>query len=509
MAQGAIGRDSVTRQTNAIEAALKKHGLTLDAEFHDWGKSAYKQRHIDKGGALYELRRLAVSGKLQGKCLVLENWDRYGRLQATDACPLLMDMLTNGVDVVAGSDGGDYFSRESVNANPFLLYRAIDEMNRGFGESKRKSEMAKAKWQTRFAAVAEKKFMPLNSLPFWLENGKGCYKVRDGMHELLKGIFDAYLKGDGAQVIAGRLNAKNVPLPTRKNGAVRKNANGWYPNYIQRLIKDRSLLGYYFGTEHKIYPAVIDETTFNTINQKRQSRIHFGGRKAVVVNPYSGLCVCSTCGGHIIMQRSGPSKWNHNYTYLQCGESRRGKCSAAGIPYEKFEESFVGLLPYVENLYQQTQTLEPLKSDEIKINLINTDRQIEKLKKILLELEDPTKAISLATMLTDLDTKRKQLAKEHQAEIIRERGTPKLDNGRLDYLKGLFSGGKLKDIDTRKEIQEALRSSIDRITVNAVKRSYKVTWKNSTNVYRVQISKQGFKVTGTGCVNLEMTDFNR
>ena len=146
-AQGKQGRDSTKRQKDALEAALAKWNLELDATFSDLGKSGFHQKHLATGGAMLELRTLALAGKLSNKVLVVEDWDRTGRMQVTDAAPLLMDILNNGVDMVVGAYGGEYFSKETVNANPFTFYRALDEMNRGYGESKRKSEMQAHQWQ--------------------------------------------------------------------------------------------------------------------------------------------------------------------------------------------------------------------------------------------------------------------------------------------------------------------------------------------------------------------------
>jgi DNA invertase Pin-like site-specific DNA recombinase len=157
LAQGNEGRNSTTRQKDALSAALAKWNLELDATYSDKGKSGYHQRHIAKGGAMHELRNMAREGKLAGKVLVVEDFDRAGRMQVTDAAPLLLDMLNNGVDMVVGAYGGEYFSKESVNASPYLFYRALDEMDRGFRESKRKTELAKAKWKERLDAVANSK----------------------------------------------------------------------------------------------------------------------------------------------------------------------------------------------------------------------------------------------------------------------------------------------------------------------------------------------------------------
>ena len=341
LAQGNDGRNSTTRQKDALEAALAKWNLELDETFTDKGKSGYHQRHIAKGGAMHTLRNLALNGvRLRGKVLVVEDFDRMGRMQTTDAAPMLLDMLNNGVDLVVGAYGGEFFSRETVNQNQFSFFNALAEMNRGHGESKRKSDMAKAKWHSRFAAIAEGKFVPINSLPFWLENGNAKYEVKAGMRELIRDVYSMYLAGEGSQVVANKLNKRGVPLPPAKNGRVRKNANVWHAKMIQMLIKNRALIGYYNGTENKIFPTMqIDEATYYRAKSRTlKSRIRFSGRKTEHVNPYAGLCYCAHCGGHFSRHSSrGNIESTRDYVYLQCRSSKQGICSAAGLSYARFE----------------------------------------------------------------------------------------------------------------------------------------------------------------------------
>jgi hypothetical protein len=516
MAQGDDGRDSTTRQKNALTDALKKWNLELDGTFTD-KKSGFKMKHIAKGGAMHTLRKLAIDGKLRGKVLVVEDFDRAGRMQVTDAAPLLLDIINNGVEMVVGAYGGEYFSKEIVNANPYLFYRALDEMNRGFGESSRKSDMARAKWKTRLDAVASGKPVGLNSIPFWLVNEKdskgfctGKFLMREGMKKLIREVFSLYLSGEGSQVIANKFNKRGVPIPQRRNGAARKNANVWHSTCIQKIIKNRALLGYYHGTESKIFPVLISETDFYRANQKRKERIRFSGSKAAHVNPYSGLCLCANCGGHLSRHSSRKNQQTvDKYVYLQCRSSRRGVCSAAGIPYARFEESFSNFLSHIEHLGKpKLETAEPSKCDEIRNNLAHVEKKISSIKAAFAKMEDPSKAVSLGTMLTDYDIQHAQLVKDLEEETIREKGTPKLTKGHFDYLKSLFGKeNKLQDPETRLEIQEALRESIDRITIDVKTQSYEVTWKNSSNVFKVQLKKDGYRISGEGCINLEATDF--
>lgn len=494
-AQGIQGKDSQIRQVRAINAALQKHGLVLDQEFHDRGRSAYHQRHIAEGGALHELRRLAVAGALKGKVLVLENWDRAGRLQVTDAAPLLMDMLNNGVELVVGSDGGEYFSRESVNANPFLLYRSLDEMNRGFGESRRKSDMAKHKWQTRREAVAKGEFKPLGSLPWWLENGKDAYVVKPGMRELIRRIFDLYLGGKGSQIIAKEFNAKNVPLPPNKDGSVRKNANGWHPTYIQNLIKNRALIGYYFKTDYKIFPPIVSEKDFYTANAKRKERVHFAGRKAEHINPVAGLVYCAKCGGHIITHHSGVKKYGkRRYSYMMCGESRRGKCSAAGIPWEIFEESFSVIWEDKEmaNAFMGDDEMTASRLTELQGRLgvvVSRVRQVEADY-----AESPS--TPLARILAKLEAEEAELRKELEAVTIAERGAVSQSDAYRAF-KDIFLSDDWEEPEVRLMAQECLRNMVDRIIIDIPRRCYAVHFKGKKEPMQVtDLRAEDCKING-------------
>jgi DNA invertase Pin-like site-specific DNA recombinase len=511
LAQGNQGRDSTQRQREALNAALARWNLELDASYSDKGKSGYHQKNIAQGGAMHELRKLAITGKLNGKVLVVEDFDRMGRMQTTDAAPLLLDMLNNGVDLVVGAYGGEFFSRDIVNSNQFAFFNALAEMNRGFGESKRKSDIAKAKWQSRFKAMADGIFVPLNSLPFWLENGNGKFVIKEGLRDLIKRVFALYLAGEGSQVIANKFNKEGIPMPPKKNGIVRKNANVWHSTFIQHLIKNRAVLGYYHNTEHKIFPVLINETDFFRANKKRKERIHFSGRKATHVNPYSGLCYCVRCGGRLSRHSSRINQdTSGKYVYLQCRSSRRGVCSAAGIPYARFEESFAGFIGHeiILSSISLSENVEASKSDEIRNKLINVEKQIAKLKAAFAEIENPEKAVSLGIMLTNYDTQHAQLLKDLENATVQEKGSTPLTKSHIAFLASLFGNqNKLKDPDTRRQIQEALRTAIDRITIDVQKQSYTVALKNSPDVFEVQLTKTGYKISGEGCVNLEMVEF--
>ena len=88
LSQGRDGRHSTQRQKDALNEALARWNLELDQELIDKGKSGYHQRHLAKGGAMYRLRHMALEGQLVGKVIVLEDWDRAGRMEVMDAAIL-------------------------------------------------------------------------------------------------------------------------------------------------------------------------------------------------------------------------------------------------------------------------------------------------------------------------------------------------------------------------------------------------------------------------------------
>ena len=503
VAQGDKGRDSTTRQKRALEEALKKWNLDFDKEFIDAGKSGYKQRHIKKGGAMHELRKLAIEGKLAGKVLVIEDWDRAGRMEVTDAAPLLLDMVNNGVELVVGQNGGDYFSKEIINKNPYVFYGALESMKRGFEESKRKMEMARNKYQSRMEALANGQQVALNCYPFWIEMerdnlGKctGKHHLKKDMVNLVKEIYALYLSGIGTQKIAAVLNKKNIPTPLFNNGSRADSKRGWYQGRVLRLIKDRSVLGFYQdkknGKEYKAFDAIISETNFYTANNKRKERVCFAGRRTERVNPFAGLFKCANCGGAVSLHPTGQR--GKVFNYLQCRYPHDKSCGKGGIRLEKFEESFWGFLIHIDDLKlgQNSQSDEPLKSLEIQGRIDALDNKIAKTKTMFDKaLDGGNDATSLGNILTGYDKQKTALKRELEEETTKEKGRVKVDAHFLEYLHSLLVEGKLDEPATRLEMQEALRAVVDKICMDTVKKSYVVTFKNSPKVFTVQFTNLG------------------
>jgi DNA invertase Pin-like site-specific DNA recombinase len=498
-AQGKQGRDSTKRQKDALEAALAKWNLELDATFSDLGKSGFHQKHLATGGAMLELRTLALAGKLSNKVLVVEDWDRTGRMQVTDAAPLLMDILNNGVDMVVGAYGGEYFSKETVNANPFTFYRALDEMNRGYGESKRKSEMQAHKWQSRREAVANGKFVKIIGLPAWLENGDKSYLVRQDVVKVIKRVFSLYLSGMGCYSIVAKLNNEKVPVPTMG----RKNASLWNSTWIQRLLKNKALIGYY-QERADVFPHIIDDATFYAANAKLKERTHHRGKQGETVNLFAGIATCKTCGATLIRH------YSHGNVNLVCSNYRKGTCHAQGIRFNDLEQAFIPHVHDIPTLVQSLTKVEaaPNAIDTLKGKLARTEERLARVKADYLAQEDPTKATTLASLLTDLDAQHTALAKDLELETVKAKGTPVIN---ADYLATLskLTSGKLRDTQNRLKLREGLRGAIERFTVDLPAKSAEIKWKTLDNPFTIQLTKSGYSVKDINGVEIRVTDFNR
>jgi DNA invertase Pin-like site-specific DNA recombinase len=502
-AQGQQGRDSTRRQTKALQDALTRWNLDLDQEFTDKAKSSFHQKHLAKGGAMYAIRELAKSGELRGKVLVVEDFDRVGRMTPLEAAPLLSDILNNGVDMVVGANGGEFFSKDTVNANGFLFYKALDSMNRGHGESKRKNEIATERWKERMEKVSKGEPVALNCLPWWLFNEKngegkftGQYKLRDGMRDLVREIFRLYIGGNGTQVIGNILRKRGVPMPVcRNDNKPRINANVWHGTFVRRVIKNRAVMGYYQNTNHKIFPEIIDETTFYQANQKRKERTQpqFAGRHSERINPFHGLLKCPVCNNGMSIHGSRGTN-EKDYRYIECRSSRTGACSGQGMPYNRFEESFMGFFTRLEGLTaNEIKTV--AKSETLKAMIAEAEQQKKMFQAAFAGLKDVSRAVTLGNMLTDCDTKLEQLQKDFQTELTAERGAQPFAQNDMAFLRNLYANPKaMDDNKTRLIIQEALRRGIEKIVVDVQTQSYTVKWRNSTDTHFVQLLINGFEV---------------
>lgn len=262
-------------------------------------------------------------------------------------------------------------------------------------------------------------------------------------------IFKMYLDGCGCTTIANTLNALGAK-PHRASAFGRTSVmhilkNPTFCGKIAWFKKQHHRKGTHGNTKHKIvynppekwlvlpgiHPAIIDEQTFDRVQEIIRGRYIPPSNKGIVENPLCSLVFCANCGGH--MQRQGSNK---GVPYLLC--QKPGCVSGAKVEYVES-----AILSYLSETLRELllptdakHTSEAIqKYDEV---LAVTDRELQKLEtqrsRLYDFLEDGTydpetfktrmallneKKEALTTQQADLLSARRKASGEDRKELAR------------------------------------------------------------------------------------------
>lgn len=271
-----------------------EHKLTVVASLNDEDKSAYhgnRGEHLD--AAMAECERLVAE---QGSCaLIVQHSDRLARGDARQARHLVeftLWSIKTGVRIISKQDP------ETFPEGDYALLMGAVAGQRNHQDSKRKGA-AVADGLKRRAARGQSRGGPR---PYGYQrafrlNDKGereGYYVKDEAEAaVVRRIFDDYLSGKSARVIAHALTTEKVPAV---HGA------SWPQATIKRLLGRKLYVGIVEdadGNEHRgehepiITPEVFAQATAIRKSQARRK----GGRKAHGAHLLTkGMLKCGTCG---------------------------------------------------------------------------------------------------------------------------------------------------------------------------------------------------------------------
>ncbi len=337
--------DSFRRQSERARAYADEHGLDLDdsLSFHDLGVSAFHGANAETG-ALGDFLEAVKTGLVdRGSYLLVESLDRISRNVPLVALNVLQSILLNGVKVVTLIDRRCY-DADSLRNDSFSLIMSLLTFIRSHDESETKSKRLKSSWDNKRKNIATK---PLTAkIPAWLTIVDGKIEAIDDRAALVKQIYDDYLKGQGPETIARKLNTDGVKPWGR--GAM------WHKSYIVKILSNPGVCGVFVPhtLEHdglkknrialdaieNYYPAVIDEITFTAAqNQRKQKGIK--GRKTgtKLTNIVSKLAKCPKCNISMVKVNKGGS-----FQYLVCSRAKiGGYCEYNSIRYHDFEKAFI------------------------------------------------------------------------------------------------------------------------------------------------------------------------
>ncbi len=233
--------DSKRRQVEKTEAFCKEHGLILDQRLIDDGKSAYKGKHRQRGGALSRFLESVKAGKVpKGAILIVESLDRLSRETVPVALRQFLEILEHDIEIVTLIDR-QWYSQKSLGADSAPLLMSIVYMMRAHDESRHKAERLAEVWQHKRKRAVESGEPMTSACPGWLrlrKDGKG-FEVIPERAKLVRLMFWLYNRGWSRQRIVALFNRHSVPTW----GVGRKAAKGWHHSYIQKTLNNRAVLG--------------------------------------------------------------------------------------------------------------------------------------------------------------------------------------------------------------------------------------------------------------------------
>lgn len=496
---------SMQRQTEAIEAYLVANPhLSVDTSLNleDLGKSGYAGRHIQKGGALFLFLEKIKNGEIEkGSVLIIEHFNRLSRLKLHKAMDLFNEILRHDIEI-AVLDEKQIFTAESISSIDYI--KAVLKFDFAHEESKDKSKKGKDNWHFKKEALRNaenpqaERLKFTRTLPLWLEKTEEKIVINEQKFETIQLVFRLSIENNGYMKIATHLNQNKIIRLDGSNGP-------WTMDIVKRLLFNRALIGEYQPRKtvevegrarpiyvpneeepiKNVYPAVIDEDTFNAAQNGLKSRKNKGGgRRADMPNLFIKLLKCDECGGSIKYQK------HHNgykqYNYLKCFNSLYGHCKTLGTRswrYDGFEEMFFkfsGKLK-LDEIFQKNEQSKPLQKEVTKL-IAEQNKKKKKVAEVLEQIETMDFSKSLYDLVAKLEK-----------EIEGLEGSIKLKHQELSSVKQEEIDRKIKDfkdisrllirateVETREKINNHLRGLIDAIALDFISKTCSITFKNGT-----------------------------
>jgi len=190
--------------------------------------------------------------------------------------------------------------------------------------------------------------------------------------EMVKKIYEMYLKGTSFSLICKWLTERNVP--TKRGGR-------WDPSTIESILSNPLYIGKIryglfnqkesFVVDDTRYPLVVDEDTFSRVQAIIQNRRKYTQRQYPGENTYFlSFLICDDCGRRLttnqhVDARSNNKRLNVNYV---CSSRRHGECSCRGFSQNKMEKAFQdyfnGLNDFSEEESAAVENIPPKEDDE-------------------------------------------------------------------------------------------------------------------------------------------------
>lgn len=154
--------------------------------------------------------------------------------------------------------------------------------------------------------------------------------------DIVRYIFNAHADGLSKKQIVTELNQK---------GYLTNKGKPFVLNSIQKMLKNEKYIGHFYYQNKlytNIYPQIVDEQTFNKVQEKLKANMHHGTafRGEKIKYLLSGKIYCGLCGSSMVGIR-GNSKSGNVYFYYACANKYKNKACVKKAERKDFLEWYV------------------------------------------------------------------------------------------------------------------------------------------------------------------------
>jgi DNA invertase Pin-like site-specific DNA recombinase len=414
--------DSEARQAEAFRGFCQRHNLTPWAEAYlDKGLSGYKDHHRTKGKLGVLIGHAQENRFPLRAVIVVEAWDRLGRLRPDRQIDLIRELLETGVSIgVCRLD--DIFTEEDFGTHKWTTLAVFVQL--AYQESKQKAERVAAS-RVRGRERARAGGLLTRKLPLWLRvNDQGQAEFVPGRREVIQKIFRLAADGMGYTRIVRALEREKVPPFTRK----------WTRVYVYEILTDgrargvlqpKFLNGKPAGEPVKI-PAAVTEEEWALAHAAQDARLQVdskgrkvsGRRERKFVYTFQGLLVHARDGEGFLLHNRGSSRKSPLVLLNAAGKAGRAPCVT--LPFLAFEHALLGQLAEVDpkDVLPKKVDTGPTKLQSLRAELALARKDVEEIKASLKRKYSS----HLDEVLRDHESRVQRLEAEESAETARQAG---------------------------------------------------------------------------------------
>jgi DNA invertase Pin-like site-specific DNA recombinase len=411
--------DSTRRQTAWHEEVCRQEGWQIDRSYEplrDEGVSGFRGANLKADLGRF-LRDIGTGRVRKGSILLAEELDRVSRQDRKDALPLIMGILSAGIDIRTRDR---HYTEDSINNLGEFLDLTIRQ-GTGNEESRKKSVRIGELWRGWREKIAKgEKAPPPGRMPPWVrwnEQAKDFELVQPAA-DTIKLIFQWAGDGLGIRRILARLNDPKKPVPTIGRRPV------WGHSYLGKLVCWDAVMGDFEdvdGVVYKgLYPAAVSEAEFYRARQalaKRQVGNPGVGRTGQgVPNLFQGLAVDAVTGSPLHLINKGRRQAERKLVSA-AALNRAPGATAVSFPYPVFERCLLGELTELD----VKQLLgEPNDGpDELTVLTAKVRRLDEAITLLVKDMDANGESPTLFKRLRQREAERKDTAKELTAARAR------------------------------------------------------------------------------------------